>query len=86
MLYVKVIKGWCEITYNFEGKPLSTKFVQNESEQIERRAQRDASDGEQKEGQLEDDELVEHPDDIEYLESKEKYCHLEMVQPDQSSS
>lgn len=86
MRYVKVIQGWCEVLYDFDGNPLACKFTQDDSKPVDRRALREEADGPQTPEQLEDDEVIEHVEDLEYIESKEKFFDLQMVQPVQQMS
>lgn len=81
MLYTKVLHGWMELTYDFNGNCQSLEWVQNDSMPVERRALREESDGKQTESQLEDNEIIEHEDDLAFLESKEKFCDIIVQQP-----
>jgi hypothetical protein len=81
MKYVKIIHGWVEQVYNLDGHCVEQKFVQNDSAPVERRALREDMDGDQTTDQLEDDEIIEHSEDVEYIESREKLCEIVIEQP-----
>ena len=83
MLYSKILHGWVEALYDLDGNCLALKFVQNESEPVERRARREASDGPQQPDELEEDELIEEPSTLEEIEGLEKFVDIKMVQPPQ---
>jgi hypothetical protein len=78
MLYAKEIQGWCEQIYDMHGNCISQRFVAKDSEPIVRRVQ--LKEGELPQvGELEDEEVIEHPEDLAYLESIEKHCPMEMA-------
>ena len=81
--YTKIIQGFVEIVYDEHGNPLEVEFVINPSQPVDRRAIRDDISDPRTvpEGQLGPEELIADPDDIQYLESREKHCELAMVQP-----
>ena len=78
--YIKCIQGVVEQVYDEDGYPLSQTFIPLDSAEVDRRIVRD-EDAPLEDGELEDDEVIEHPEDIEALLQIEKHCELEMVQP-----
>ena len=81
MLYSKITHGWVEQIYDFDGNCLGQKFMADDSKQIERRAYRQKEDGPMQPGQLEHDQIIEHPEDLQFIDEKERYCDFTMVQP-----
>ena len=80
MYYTKITHGWCEQTFDFNGLCLEQRFISDDSKPIERRALLEEGEVTSK-GELEDDELIQHPADLQHLESIEKFCPLDMVDP-----
>ncbi len=78
--YVKCTQGIVEQVYDVNGYCISQTFIPLDSADVDRRICR--SDEEQLEdGELEDDEVIEHPEDLEAIMQIEKHCDFEMVQP-----
>ena len=78
--YIKVVQGVVEQLYDDEGNCLGQQFLPMESADVDRRIVRD-EDAALDDGELENDEVIEHPDDIEALLQIEKFQAFEMVQP-----
>ena len=84
MLYSKILHGWVEAVYTFDGDCIKVKFVQDDSKPIDRRILRQKSDGPQQPDEFEHDELIDpeqYPQIIEDIECKEKHVDIELVQP-----
>jgi hypothetical protein len=77
--YRKVVQGLCEQVYDQNGYCISQSFTPLDAEDVERRIVR--QEDQVADGELEDDETIEHPEDIEYILQIEKHCDFEMVQP-----
>jgi hypothetical protein len=78
--YRKIVQGYIEQVYDEEGNCLSQEFFPHESAPVDRRIIR-GEDENVTDGELEDDEVIEHPEDIAALESVEKFCGTDLVQP-----
>jgi hypothetical protein len=79
-LYTKIVQGCVEQVYDDNGNCLSQEFVPFEGAPVDRRIMR--AEGEQiEEGDLENDEVIEHPEDIAAIEAVEKFQSFDMVQP-----
>jgi hypothetical protein len=79
-LYRRIVHGYVEQVYDALGTCVSQEFVALESQPVERRYVAPA-DAEAAEDELEDDELIEHPDDLETIEQVERFQPYDMVQP-----
>lgn len=81
-LYTKVIQGCVEQLYDDDGNCVSQEFVPFDGAPVDRRIYRPDDDPDEvPEGELAHDELIEHPDDIAWIESREKFCDTGMTQP-----
>ena len=79
-LYRRIVHGYCEQIFDEFGNCLSQEFVALEAQPVERRYI--APEGPAEDNQtLEDDELIEHPEDLKEIESVEKNWPYDMVQP-----
>lgn len=77
-LYKKIVQGFCEQVYDEAGNCVSQEFLTYDEEPVERRYIR--LEDEENDG-LEDDELIEHPEDLKMLVEREKFFPYEMSQP-----
>ncbi len=78
--YIKVIQGVVEQVYDHDGYCISQQFLPMESADVDRRIVMPET-VEIGDGELEDDEIIEHPEDIEAILQIEKHCDFEMMQP-----
>ncbi len=78
--YVKVTTGLVEQVYDQHGYCISQEFMPIDSAEVERRIIRDETEGIGKD-ELENDEIIEHPEDLEYIMQIEKHCPFDMVPP-----
>lgn len=76
--YTKVVQGHVEQVYDTEGNCVEMRFVAHESDPVDRRIIRQPGDVVQN-GELEDDEVITHPEDLKYILSRERFCPYEMV-------
>ena len=78
--YIKVVQGVVEQVYDTDGYCIGQTFLPLESADVDRRICRDEN-APLEEGELEDDEIIAHPEDIEQILQIEKYQDFDMVQP-----
>jgi len=69
-----------EQVYDHQGYCISQQFLTLETADVDRRIIREISD-DIDDSELEDDEVIEHPEDIEAILQIEKFCDYEMVLP-----
>lgn len=79
-LYTKVTEGVVEQIYDDEGQCVGQQFVPFEGKATDRRMIR--LDGEEVgPDDLDNDEIIDHPEDIKALEERERFQPYDMVQP-----
>lgn len=78
--YTKCIQGVVEQVYDTDGYCISQTFIPLESAEVDRRICRDDT-ADVGDGELEDDEIISHPEDVEMILQMEKYQAFDLVQP-----
>jgi hypothetical protein len=77
--YCKVVQGVVEQIYDQNGYCISQEFMPLDSADVDRRIIRNSDT--EIEGELEDDEVIEHPEDLEYIMQIEKFQDFDMSTP-----